>query len=133
MKKLITTIVLTSFLLVACGGKTPHPVAQIQPGDDYMNCGQINKMITDNNNKIVSLFPKTKKMAKNAALGAAGYFLIVPWFFMDFSDAERLEIDAYQQRNDWLRTLANRKHCDMSKVPHRIKFKKPANANRSAI
>jgi hypothetical protein len=59
--------------------------------------------------QIATLLPKTKKGGKNAALGVAGWFLIVPWFFMDFSKAEQIEVDAWRSRYNHLAVeFANR-------------------------
>ena len=87
-----------------------------------MSCDMINLEISDNNNKIMNLMPKTQKTGKNVGLGVAGAFLLVPWFFMDFSDAERIEIEAFQRRNQRLRALHSTKRCDASHLPKEIKF-----------
>lgn len=94
-----------------CAGKTPYPVSQYQPGDEGMSCSQILSQISDNNGKIMLLTKDKDKTGKNIALGAAGIFVFPAWFFMDFSDAERIEIQAYQQRNVWLQTLVSKKGC----------------------
>ncbi len=54
------------------------------------------------------------------ALGVGGVLLIVPFFFMDFKDAEELEIKAYRDRNLWLGELASGKDCVLP--PPRIQF-----------
>lgn len=120
MKKTIAAIACLSFLLQACAGAKPNPVPQYQPGDDYMTCREIQLAIADNNTKIMNLVPKQEKTGKNVALGVAGAFLIVPWFFMDFSDAERVEVQGYQLRNNWLSNLAQKKQC--SGITPGIKF-----------
>ena len=68
----------------------------------------------------MNLIPQEHKMGKNVALGVAGAFFLVPWFFMDFSDAERVEIQGYQLRDNWLRSLSTKKKCDALPAP--IKF-----------
>ena len=52
--------------------------------------------------KRAGLIPASDKTAKNVALGIAGWFLLVPWFFMDFSQAEQTEINALRQRHNHL-------------------------------
>ena len=74
----------------------------------------------NNQSKITNLIPQQNKIGKNIALGVAGAFIIVPWFFMDFSDAERIEIQSYQLRDNWLRTLYIKKKC--GDLPPAIKF-----------
>lgn len=106
--------------LIGCAGATPNPVPQYQPGDDYKTCAQIRLEMQDNQTKVLNLIPKENKTTKNVALGVAGAFFIVPWFFMDFSDAERQEVQAYELRNNYLRSLAAKKHCGV--MPKAIKF-----------
>jgi hypothetical protein len=61
--------------------------------------------------EVAKLIPESKKGGKNVALGVAGWFLLVPWFFMDFSDAEKIEIRAYRERYLALEQLWERKGC----------------------
>lgn len=122
MKKSLTVSFLAfSLLLTACAGRTPDPVPQRQPGDEEMSCEQLKQNIVDNQSEIISLMPKQSKTGKNVALGAAGAFFVVPLFFMDFSDAERIEIRGLQLRNNWLRVLHERKKCK-TVLPAEIKF-----------
>lgn len=119
MKKSLVAL-FSAILLSACAGRTPNPVPQYQPGDKLLSCSQIKQELMDNQTKVMNLIPKENKTGKNVALGVAGAFVIVPWFFMDFSDAERVEVQAYQLRDNWLRTLANKKKCGA--LPASIKF-----------
>lgn len=120
MKKAIIGLFAATLLLSSCAGRTPNPIPQYQPGDEMLTCSQIKGELMDNQTKVMNLIPKEDKTVKNVALGVAGAFVIVPWFFMDFSDAERVEIQAYQLRNNWLRTLYSRKKCGT--LPPSIKF-----------
>ena len=62
--------------------------------------------------QVAALIPESKKTGKNVALGAAGLFLIVPFFFMDGGGAEQAEIHAYRVRyGELLKTYAQ-KRCD---------------------
>jgi hypothetical protein len=120
MKKKILGVLISVLLLSACAGKTPNPIPQHQPGDESLSCSALKQELMDNQTKITNLIPKQNKTGKNVGLGIAGAFLIVPWFFMDFSDAERIEIQSYQLRDNWLRTLSAQKKC--SALPPAIKF-----------
>jgi hypothetical protein len=57
------------------------------------------------------LIPQKDKTGKNVALGVAGWFLLVPWFFMDFKNAEATEYEAYRQRYNHLASVAISKKC----------------------
>ncbi len=120
MNKKIISVLISVVLLSACAGKTPNPIPQRQPGDESLSCSALKQELMDNQTKITHLIPKQNKTGKNVGLGIAGAFLIVPWFFMDFSDAERIEIQSYQLRDNWLRTLSAQKKC--SALPPAIKF-----------
>lgn len=119
MKKIIS--ILTSvILLTACAGNTSNPIPQHQPGDEKLCCSELRLELMDNQTKISHLIPKQNKTGKNVNLGIAGAFLIVPWFFMDFSDTERVEIQSNQLHDNWLRTLCAQKKC--TSLPPAIKF-----------
>ncbi|MFM2323041.1 MAG: hypothetical protein RLZZ225_1194 [Pseudomonadota bacterium] len=120
MKKKLTSLFASLILLSACAGRTPNPVPQHQPGDESLTCNALKLELMNNQTKITNLIPEQNKMAKNIALGVAGAFVIVPWFFMDFSDAERIEIQSYQLRDNWLRNLYAKKKCGA--LPPSIKF-----------
>ena len=120
MKKKLIGLLSSLILLSACAGRTPNPVPQHQPGDESLTCKALKLELMNKQTKITNLIPQQDKMAKNIALGVAGAFVIVPWFFMDFSDAERVEIQSYQLRDNWLRTLYTKKKCGA--LPPSIKF-----------
>jgi hypothetical protein len=110
MKKLIAAVVATA-LVTGCAGSTPNPVASSKMSDQYMDCQGIKAEQAHIDQQISKLVPQSKKGVKNTALAVTGWFLIVPWFFMDFSDAEKVEIKAYQERYLELEKLANNKKC----------------------
>lgn len=121
--KVTSALTMTSIMaatLASCAGATPHPVPQYQPQDNYLTCNDIRREMADNQTKMLNLVPKQNKVGKNVFLGVAGAFFVFPWFFMDFSDAERIEVQAYQLRNNWLHTLAEKKKC--KSIPRTVKF-----------
>ncbi len=63
------------------------------------------------------LVPKTDKTGKNVVLGTAGAFFLVPLFFMDFSQAEQIEINAYRQRYNHLAIVSMEKGCESDREP----------------
>ncbi|VAX17747.1 hypothetical protein MNBD_NITROSPINAE03-238 [hydrothermal vent metagenome] len=98
--------------LVSCGGRAAHPVMVQQYGDLRKSCEGIERELTLIESEIAKLQPKTQKAGKNTALGVAGFFFIVPLFFMDLSKAEQEEIIAYRQRYNHLLILATEKKCE---------------------
>lgn len=59
------------------------------------------------------ILPKTDKSGTNIVCGVAGAFLIVPWFFMDFKGADKIEFDAMRNRYNYLVSIAAEKKCSM--------------------
>ena len=111
MKKIIAIIVLGA-VLTACAGRGAMPVAQLQPGDNRKSCEALRSDIELAQADIQRLTPQTEKTGKNVALGVAGFFFLIPLLFMDLSDAERQEINALQNRNNRLMSIAVDKKCD---------------------
>jgi len=109
MKKFI--LVLTTLSLIGCAGRTPAPIHISRPGDHDLSCRSIEAELAEIDGNIKRLIPESQKTGTNVGLGVAGAFLIVPWFFMDFSDAERVEIEAYRARYNLLTRLYNDKKC----------------------
>lgn len=105
-----------SLSIVACAGKTARPVASYKVGDDSMSCNELKAEMAHIDSRVSELIPDSQKTGKNVALGVAGWFLIVPWFFMDFSDAEKVEIQAYQERYLALEKMYSKNSC--SKEPN---------------
>ena len=118
MRTVIAVVI--AALLVGCGGRSPNPVSRYQAGDERRGCEGLKVEIAHNESEILKLLPSADATGKNVALGVAGAFFIVPLFFMDFKDAEEIEIKAYRERNLWLREVASRDKCDLP--PSRIKF-----------
>lgn len=102
---------LAMFTVTACGGRTPNPVMVAQYGDQNKSCKALEFEMMNVQGEIQRLLPKTDKTGKNVALGVAGWFLLVPWFFMDFKNAEQTEYEAYRQRYNHLASLAMSKNC----------------------
>ena len=78
-----------------------------------MNCKALEYEITSIEGEIQRLLPKTDKTGKNVALGVAGWFFLVPLFFMDFKNAEAVEYEAYRQRHNHLTSIAMSKNCSI--------------------
>jgi len=68
------------------------------------------------NAEIAKLIPETSKTGKNVVLGTTGAFFLVPLFFMDFSKAEQIEVDALRHRYQHLSVIAQDKKCDIKSL-----------------
>ena len=105
--------VFLALFIVGCGGKSANPVLSYQPGDEKRSCEGLKSEIAMNEAEIARLVPYDDATGKNVALGVAGAFLIVPWFFMDFKEGEAIELQALRRRNQWLREVAGDKDCSL--------------------
>jgi hypothetical protein len=94
-------------ILAACAGRTPNPVSEYQYGDEKKSCERLRAEISTINTDIATLLPDVDKTGQNVALGVVGLWLIVPWFFMDFSEAEQVEINALRRRHNNLVAIAS--------------------------
>lgn len=112
----LIAVLTTIFFLSACAGRTPNPVLISQYGDEQKSCKELGLEMKDIQGEIQRLLPKKDKTGKNVALGVAGAFLLVPWFFMDFKNAEAQEYEAYRQRYNHLSRIAQIKNCRLNTV-----------------
>ncbi len=116
--------------LAGCGGRSPNPVASYQPGDEQRSCTGLKTEVASTEQEIIRLLPYEDAAGKNVALGVAGVFLIVPFFFMDFKDAEELEIRALRQRNQHLRAIAYDNGCSLPASKLKFQDEPPEDEDR---
>lgn len=118
MKKFIAILIsisLLSLTITSCGGRHAVPVMVSQYGDARKSCTSLEHELQTIQHEIQRLLPKRDKTAKNIVLGVAGAFFLVPWFFMDFKNAEAQEYEAYRQRYNHLSAIAVDKNCGLKK------------------
>ena len=112
MQKITSIFVVSVFLiLTSCAGRTPNPVSSYQDGDEKKSCQRLQAEIASVETEIATLLPQSEKAGYNALMGVAGLFILVPWFFMDFSEAEKVEIQALRRRYNNLVFIASEKEC----------------------
>lgn len=109
--------ILSLTMLVSCAGRDAYPVSTYQYGDENKSCKALDMELTLTEDKMERLLPETKKAGKNTALGVAGVFLIVPWFFMDLSKSEKIELEALRNRYNQLLVIAEDKNCGFDRQP----------------
>ncbi|MES2547891.1 MAG: hypothetical protein V4575_09305 [Pseudomonadota bacterium] len=110
-----SSAILLSICLISCGGRAANPVMVQQYGDQNASCAGIEKELGFIESEVTRLAPQTDKSGKNAALGVTGAVFLIPLFFMDFSKAEQIEVDAYRRRYNHLLILAEDKKCGINK------------------
>lgn len=126
IKKVVSALCATA-ILAGCGGQVPNPVSVYQPGDEKRSCDGLKYEVSQNEVEIAKMLPDEDASGKNAVLGVTGLFIIVPWFFMDFKDGERIDIEALRRRNMWLREVAAKNDCTLP--PAAVVFEKKPGAD----
>src|SRR5437879_7663129 len=100
-------VVIGILALAGCAGRSPQPVAVVQPQDRFMDCAAIQAEVLANNAKVQELASESGgKVAQNVAAGVAGVFIWPLWFAMDFQGATDKEAAALNSRQQYLAVLA---------------------------
>ena len=108
--RLLSGIVLL-LLLASCAGRDAQPVQVVRSSDMQLTCPKLDQEQLLIDSEARKLAGKTDKTVKNASLAAAGAFLIVPYFFIDLSEAEEVELTALRARYMRLERLKEIKEC----------------------
>ena len=113
IKPIVVLVVGVLFITQGCvGGRSAQPITVAQSGDAKKTCKTLRKETKQILRKIHKMVPKIKKKDRNRTLLIMpGVFLIVPLFFVDLSDAEKVETNALRERYNHLSTLAGRHNC----------------------
>ena len=111
LKKTVCVLLMCSIILAGCGGRVGNPVRIHQVGDEQKVCSQLKSEMFMIEEEIALLVPKSDKTGKNIALGATGIIFIIPLFFMDLKQGEKVELEAYQKRYNYLHRLYLEKDC----------------------
>ena len=100
-----------SIIISGCAGRAANPVTTYRPNDERASCASLMAEMVEIEGEISKRLPKENRTGQNVALGIAGAFFLVPWFFMNFSEAEKIEINAYRTRYNHLVRIYNDHGC----------------------
>ncbi len=82
-----------------------------------MDCTAIAAEAEVNNQKVQALAEEQGlKVAQNVVAGAAGLFIPILWFGMDWQGTASKEIAALQARQQYLATMAEQRGCGAPRV-----------------
>lgn len=111
-------IVAAAAVLSGCAGRSPAPVAVVQPQDRYMDCAAVLAEVQANNAKVQQLATdQGLKTTQNVVAGVAGFVVPVLWFGMDWQGTADKETQALQARQQYLAVLAEQKRCGVEPAP----------------
>ena len=118
----LVLIVTILFLTQSCAGRVAHPVKVAQSGDNKKTCKSLHKETKKIRQNLKKMIPAVKKAdKKRTLLMLSGGLLIVPWFFLDLSDADKIEANAQRARHNYLVDRGVKRNCRL-KIPHIKKF-----------
>ncbi len=107
---LVVTMVTAS--MAGCAGNAGHPVERSQLGDSRLNCiGLANQAGRCRADIIKKEKEKKDTDIKNIVCFVGGWFVIVPWFFMDVKGSEQIELAALEARKNHLLDMYDQKNC----------------------
>ena len=118
----LVLIVVVLFFAQSCAGRAAHPVKVAQTGDNKKTCKSLRKETKKIRQKLKKMMPFIKKAdKKRTLLMLSGGLLIVPWFFLDLSDADKIEANAQRARHNYLVDRGVKRNCRL-KIPQMKKF-----------
>jgi hypothetical protein len=117
INEIASAAALAVLLLAGCAGRPAHPVMVYQNGDEARSCDALERELELIEENILGLMPQTDKADKNTQLGVAGIFLLVPFFFMDLSKAEQIEVNALIKRHNHLLEIGVANGCGFEREP----------------
>ena len=101
-------------LFSGCAGRQANPVSAYQPGDDKLSCNSLKAEYTSNEDQIKCLQKENDtKGWWNVACFVTGFLVIVPWFLMDLKDSQKIEMNAYKQRNSNIVAMSGDRGCNI--------------------
>ena len=111
MRKLIA-VTLAVAILSGCATTQSNPIPIAQTGDENKTCALLFQEIGDARARVVAADQAgTVQTRKNVIYGVTGFFILVPWFFMDLGNAPDLEKKAAHDRLARLEVLRSGKKC----------------------
>lgn len=111
MRKAITLITL-SLILSGCVGRNAQPIAANYATDSRLSCTSIVDEIARHQQTLVNLQTERSRInRRNINVGIAGSFLLIPFFWLNITDAPEVEQYAIGGRMNILNDLREAKDC----------------------
>jgi hypothetical protein len=118
----LVLIIVVLFFVQGCAGRAAHPIKIAQSGDGKKTCNELRQETTKSRRSLKKMIPAVKAAdKKRTLLMLSGGLLIVPWFFLDLSDADKIEANAQRARHNYLLDVAKKQNCRL-KAPHLKSF-----------
>lgn len=116
MKNLICVFTAVMIFIAGCAGREANPIPVYMPGDENRSCAAYEAEIAQLQADMARILPKTNKGVSNTLWAVGGVICIVPFFFMDLKDAEKIEFEAMRARHNRLLIYATENECTFGSV-----------------
>ena len=117
-RSVLMAIFVALFFIQGCAGRAALPVKVTQSGDVEKTCKNLQAEMKKYRRNIQKRIPAIKAAdKKRTLLMLSGGLLIVPWFFLDLSDADKVEANAVRARHNYLADRAKKRKCRF-KIAH---------------
>jgi hypothetical protein len=117
-RPVLVVIFVALFFIQGCAGRAARPVKVTQSGDVTKTCKVLRAEMRKYRRNIQKRIPSIKAAdKKRTILMLSGALLIVPWFFLNLSDADKIEANAIRARHNYLADRAIKLKCRF-KVSH---------------
>ena len=110
-RPVLLVIFVALFFIQSCAGRAAHPVKVTQSGDVKKNCKTLRKEMKQIRQNLKRMVPAVKKADKKRTLLVLSGVLIVPLFFLDLTDADKIEANAERARHNHLAGRAEKLNC----------------------
>jgi len=115
-------IVVVLFFVQSCAGRAARPVKVSQSNDGKKTCNELRHETRKHRKNLKKMIPDIKAAdKKRTLLMISGGLLIVPWFFLDLKDADKVEANAQRARHNYLLDVAKKQNCRL-KLSHLKSF-----------
>tara|TARA_B100000953_G_C17670843_1_gene308705 strand:- start:93 stop:437 length:345 start_codon:yes stop_codon:yes gene_type:complete len=112
MKNFVSGIIILALLSSCATGRATNNIKVTNVSDINLSCEELLSEIDSISLKVIELTEEeSSKDKKNTGLQIAGAFFLVPLLFMDLTESERIEINAYRARYFHLTKLVEDKSC----------------------
>ncbi len=113
MKEAICILLSMSIFLSGCGGHAANPVDRYMLGDEKKSCNSLYAEVSQLDDEIILKNKEiTDRETWNIILFVGGFFIIVPWFFIDCKKSQEVELDALKARKTALMNYYYEKGCE---------------------
>ena len=122
LQPVLAFIVVDIFFAQGGAGRAARPIKVTQSGDVKKTFNEIRHETKKFRRDLKKMIPAIKSAdKKRTLLMISGGLLIIPWFFLDLTDADKIEANAQRKRHNYLIDVAKKNNCRF-KAPHLKSF-----------